>query len=122
VCIENRTAVEVMAQHDGLDTLHYLDPPYVTSTRSDPSKDYAFEMSDGDHAALATALKGLKGMVVLSGYRSPLYDGLYQHWRRFDKTALADGAAKRIESVWLNPRATATMRFQTFNFSQGVAS
>lgn len=28
VVIENRSAADVMAQHDGPDTLHYLDPPY----------------------------------------------------------------------------------------------
>ncbi len=30
-------------------------------------------MTDADHAALLTVLKGLRGMVVVSGYDHPLY-------------------------------------------------
>lgn len=33
VVIENRPAGEIMPQHDTLETLHYVDPPYPLETR-----------------------------------------------------------------------------------------
>jgi len=48
-------------------------------------------------------LKGLKGMVIVSGYRSELYDKLFYGWHREDKVAMADGARPRTESLWFSP-------------------
>ncbi len=107
VVIENRDALACMRQHDSPQTLHYVDPPYVMSTRSDGHGDYAFEMDDADHEALAAGLLELEGWVIVSGYRCDLYDGLYSGWRRVDRHAHADGAAKRIESLWLSPNMPA---------------
>ena len=107
IVIENRDALKCMQQHDGLETLHYVDPPYVMSTRSDKHSDYSHEMTDEDHQVLATGLKELGGMVIVSGYRSALYDSLYGGWKRIDRAAHADGAAKRIESLWLSPNIKA---------------
>lgn len=105
VVILNRDACDVMSGHDGPETLHYVDPPYVLDTRSDTSADYAHELSDSDHENLLDFLNGLKGMVVLSGYPSELYDGRLGGWARMDRRALADGAAERTECLWLNPAA-----------------
>ncbi|WP_244424651.1 DNA adenine methylase [Methylobacterium nodulans] len=38
VVIENRDAVEVLAQHDSPESLHYVDPPYLPETRSQKSR------------------------------------------------------------------------------------
>lgn len=111
VVIEQKDAVEVMLQHDGPDTVHYVDPPYVHSTRSRGNpyckKGYKHEMTDDQHRALAEALHGLEGAVVLSGYHSPLYDELYGDWQRVERHAHADGALDRVEVLWLSPRAHA---------------
>lgn len=112
VVIENRPAAEVIARFDAADSLHYLDPPYVHSTRSGrsgPKRVYRHEMSDDDHRDLARRIRGLRGFVVLSGYRSRLYDELFGDWRVFEKDALADGARRRVEALWLNPRAWAAL-------------
>jgi DNA adenine methylase len=101
VVIENKDAVTVMRQHDGSETLHYVDPPYVASTR-DKGGDYAFEMTDLQHIELSAALHGLMGKVVLSGYHSALYDGLYADWHRVEREAHADGARVRTEVLWMN--------------------
>lgn len=62
VVIENRPAVEVLEAHDGPDTLHYVDPPYVHSTRQPGNlENYSFEMTDDDHCALAVVLQNLRG-------------------------------------------------------------
>lgn len=116
VVIENRDAKTVIAHHDRPTTLHYVDPPYVHSTRStkvrhtNTKKSYKHELSDEQHADLAGFLKGLKGMVVLSGYPSPLYDQLFADWRRIDRPALADGARPRTECLWINPAAERARR------------
>lgn len=110
VTVENKAAKAVMAQHDGPDTLHYVDPPYVFETRSDLSKDYAHELTDDDHTELLVFLRGLSGMVVLSGYPSALYDDALPDWRRVERRALADGAAERVEVLWINPACVAALR------------
>lgn len=108
VTVENKDAQAIMAQHDGPQTLHYVDPPYVFDTR-DGGTDYAHELSDEDHASLLQFLRDLQGMVVLSGYPAPLYDEALSDWTRVERKALADGARERTEVLWINP-AAATAR------------
>lgn len=126
VCIENRPALAVIGQQDGPDTLFYVDPPYIHSTRSqrnqyDPKHFYRHEMSDDDHRELAAVLHGVEGMVLLSGYPCDLYDReLYPTWERITREALADGARRRVEVLYLNPAATARASQQMF--SREVAS
>jgi DNA adenine methylase len=111
VVIENRDALEVMQKHDGPDTLHYLDPPYVHETRSsrlsgrNDYHGYKHEMTDAQHAAVLAGARGLEGMVILSGYPHPLYDDALPGWERILHATHADGARKRIEALWLNPAA-----------------
>ena len=108
VVIENRDAWEVMQAHDGLETLHYVDPPYVHDTRNMARGNAAYEveMTDEQHIELLSNLRTLDGMVVLSGYRSDLYDGRLRDWTRVDRAAKADGSRDRVESLWLNPAAS----------------
>jgi DNA adenine methylase len=68
---------------------------------------YGVEMTDADHRALAEVLRTCKGRVVLSGYKSALYDELYAAWRRveFDIANHAAGGstkARKTECLWLN--------------------
>ncbi len=110
VVVENKDAQSVMAQHDGPQTLHYVDPPYVHSTRaqelrSGRQRDYKHEMDDQAHRDLARQLHQVKGMVVLSGYLCPLYSELYGDWTVRKKSTYADGARPRVEALWLNPAA-----------------
>lgn len=102
IVIENRDAKEVMAAHDGDETLHYADPPYVFATRSDLSKDYAHELTDDDHAELLAFLTTLRGTVILSGYPHELYDASLPGWHRVERKHLADGARERTEVLWIN--------------------
>lgn len=105
VVIENRDALALIAEQDHEETLFYLDPPYVFSTR-DKGTDYKFEMTDQQHFEFAELLHSLKGMVVLSGYGSDLYDKeLFKNWFRAERTAMADGARERTEVIWMNAAA-----------------
>lgn len=108
VIVENRDAIAVMACHDDARTLHYVDPPYLHGLRSpanpyDLKAFYRHELTDGQHTDLLAFLGGLAGMVMLSGYPSPLYDETLTGWRRVATAALADGARERTEVLWLNP-------------------
>ena len=116
VVIENRDARTIMAQHDGADTLHYVDPPYVAATR-DKGEDYAHEMNDEAHTGLLEALRGLRGMVVLSGYPHALYDDALSDWLRVEKAALADGAKPRTEVLWINPSCEARLKAERSQLS-----
>lgn len=110
VLIENRDGAEVLARNDYPDTLHYVDPPYVMSTRG-PGDDYRHEMDDAAHRKLAAVLDGLEGAVVLSGYPSALYNELYGHWLRVERSAQADGARERTEVLWLKNCPQAAFSF-----------
>lgn len=103
VIIENRDAMEVMAMHDGADTLHYVDPPYVHDTRTwqGGKEAYRHELTDDQHRALGTFLGGLKGAVIVSGYPSELYEELFSGWVRIEREAMADARAKRVEVLWM---------------------
>jgi DNA adenine methylase len=112
VIVENSKALKVIKQHDRVDTLHYLDPPYLPETRKLLKKKggpgylaYEDEMTLDDHIELLAAVQNLRGMVLLSGYPSKLYDDALPDWRRFETEAWADGAKPRIEVLWLNPHA-----------------
>lgn len=104
--IENKPAVEVMAKHDAPDALHYVDPPYVHSTRGFDSggsvRGYRYEMTDEQHRELAAFLRTLKGAVIVSGYACDLYDReLFSDWARVEKETVADGARERTEVLWM---------------------
>ena len=109
VVLENCEALDLLARHDAPTTLHYVDPPYVLSTRKQKnpycSKGYRHEMKDEDHIALAAVLRGLSGMVMVSGYRCDLYRDLYRGWHRLQRKSLADGARPRLECLWFNEAA-----------------
>ncbi len=107
VVIEQRPAAAVMACHDSPVALHYVDPPYVHTTRSQKTrgtvtrKAYRHEMDDDAHRELAAFLNTLAGAVILSGYHCPLYDELYGDWQRVERMARVDGAGARKEVLWL---------------------
>lgn len=106
VVIERREALRVIQTHDREDCLHYVDPPYNPDTR-DAGHDYRHELTQDQHRELADVLHKVKGMVVLSGYNSQLYDDLYADWKKHEQAALADGARPRIECLWINPQCVA---------------
>lgn len=114
VCIEKRNAIEVLKQHDRSDTLHYLDPPYVLSTRHKgvKTKQYLFEMTDDDHTEMLREVKKLQGMCLISGYANELYEEALPDWSQITKETFADGAKKRIEVLYLNPRLSAALEIE----------
>jgi DNA adenine methylase len=118
VLIENRPAIDVMKQHDAPTTLHFVDPPYLHSTRVLQSKGqgcYRHEMNDAEHAELLDALLELEGFVVVSGYPSALYNDRLSGWEQCETKARISagrGTALRTEVVWINPACSAALELE----------
>lgn len=108
VQIENRPAIDVMRDFDSPTTLHYVDPPYPSGTRTASLNAYKHEATDADHRDLVKFLLDVEGAVVLSGYDTELYGPLdAAGWRCVSRVAHArgagDGGAKaRTECLWIN--------------------
>ncbi len=127
VQIENNDWRKILDAHDSDETLFYLDPPYITSTRK--AGDYKHELSDQDHNDLITALLNLKGSAVLSGYPSEIYKPLENaSWERIDFQTVCYAAGRtrasnlqgkgavfkhqpRTECLWIKPHEEKQMRF-----------
>jgi DNA adenine methylase len=70
VQIENADWSNILRDYDGVDTVFYLDPPYVDAYRGT----YEYEMSIEQHKMMIDTIFKLKGFVAISGYPNPLYD------------------------------------------------
>ena len=117
VQIENKPAVDCIAQYDTPDTLFYCDPPYVLDTRS--AGGYTHELTNDQHSELLDAILSASGSFVISGYNHPIYERLEQNgYSRIDYQTASHAAGKtrtsklqrtgsalkhagRVESVWL---------------------
>ena len=109
VTLEALPALEIIDRYGGdPDTLLYVDPPYLFSTRAKTGI-YRHEMGDPQpHVVLAEALHATAAAVVISGYPDPLYDEqLYVGWHRAQIPAHTGqcndkGVQQRTEILWSN--------------------
>ena len=109
VLIEQKEAIKVIPFFDRPDTLFYADPPYLISARSARSVKYLYEMTDEEHVELAVILHKIRGMAIISGYPSELYDQIYSDWRCVRKSHRAQNAKKTVECLWLSPNIKTTL-------------
>lgn len=121
VLIENRPAIQILRDHDGVETLHYVDPPYVHDTRYSGAKTgrvYRHEMTDQDHEELLKVLLDLDGKVIVSGYPSEIYNDYLGKWKRVDTSARISsgrGTDTRTECLWISPKAQSQDLFSGVN-------
>jgi DNA adenine methylase len=107
VVILNQDALQVIQRQDGNNTLFYLDPPYVTSTRVATAA-YQHEMTDQDHTRLVDVILKCSGKVMLSGYPNAIYERLeYAGWDVFDfqvskASSSQKSKPKATERIWAN--------------------
>lgn len=85
---------------DQPDTLIYADPPYMMETRKGTDI-YDFEMDDDAHQRLLDVLTEARCMVMISGYRCPLYDDALSLFNRIDYQAQTRRGMV-TESLWMN--------------------
>jgi DNA adenine methylase len=112
VMLECGPALKVIRREDTPHTLFYCDPPYLTSTRT-AREVYAHEMTEADHRELLDVLRRCKGMVMLSGYESALYDRELASWDRHTKpianhSSGAKTKPRKVEVLWCNFTTTTT--------------
>lgn len=82
------------------DELVYVDPPYHPATRRQ-ERVYRLDYTEEDHERLATLLRELPCMVILSGYANPVYERVLTGWRTrtFQAKTHVD---IRTETLWFN--------------------
>ncbi|TXH46638.1 MAG: DNA adenine methylase [Desulfurellales bacterium] len=103
VIIEHGEAGKVMAQFDGVKTLHYVDPPYLATTRKRQSRAYEHEMlGEKEHEALLAQVVALKGKVIVSGYDHKIYHRRLKGWAVREFKARDQRNGQRTEVVWMN--------------------
>jgi DNA adenine methylase len=125
VQIENQDFRHFIKHYDRKTTFFYLDPPYPEVTRSGGG--FKYELSDEDHKEMVELLLTIKGVAILSGYPTSLYDPLVETgWQRveFDHVCYAAGKTKgsnlqgggkikeeqgRTECLWLSPKIPVTL-------------
>lgn len=110
-CCHGPDLIERLATED---TVAYVDPPYLGSTRrlgrGTRASDYRCDMGEPEvHEQLAEVLNRTPASVVLSGYPSPLYDSLYADWWHTDvntsvhsSNAVTVARGARVERIWTN--------------------
>jgi DNA adenine methylase len=126
VQLEHDDAYAILKRYDSPNTLFYLDPPYLAATLSTGHgrAAYAHVLSEAQHRLLCHCARGLEGYVVLSGYRSTLYERFLERygWTRVEtQRELSTGrSGSRIECLWLSPRTVAALSGQLFSpFADG---
>lgn len=124
VQVECKPALYIIKGYDRVETVFYVDPPYLPQSVKNKralKQMYAYAMSTEDHVELLELLVGLKGMVLLSGYQSELYDKILvqdhgwsvdtKMWRA-NLAAIKKHNTPRIEAVWSNPALVAAVAVQ----------
>lgn len=99
--------------------LVYADPPYLLETRKSRRKLYRNEYSAAQHEELLVALKALPCKVMISGYRSGLYDALLADWEVVEFGGVTQAGGAR-EILWMNfePGELHDYRFVGTNFRE----
>lgn len=106
VVVYNRDALGVISSEDTPGTCFYCDPPYMHETRV-ATNVYEHEMSADQHRELLRLIRNVKGRVMISGYRSPMYDKLLKDWN-FDQLSISNHASgakikpTKTECIWMN--------------------
>jgi DNA adenine methylase len=119
VSLENRPALDLIALHDGPETLFYADPPYLSAVRYGPQ--YAHEMGDEhEHETLLAALLATDGHVAISGYDHPLYHDHLTGWETHHYPATTMTGTPRTEVLWTSYHQPALFPIPTTSTRQGA--
>ena len=100
--------VKIVKVWDEDETLFYLDPPYLHSTRSEGTTNaYEYELTVEDHINMLHLANNARGKVIISGYASPLYNRNLKEWTCQKKnvanhSSQSKSKERRVECVWMN--------------------
>lgn len=113
VQIENTDALELIQKFSNEKVFIYADPPYLMETR-EYGKRYEYEMSKNDHIKFLELARGNKAKIMISGYRSKLYDEALEGWDVAEFNARANQGGKRTEVIWCNFEITQQLSMAEF--------
>lgn len=94
-------AFRLIERYNNADTLMYLDPPYVLSSRRS-GKLYVQEFTNEDQKRLLGLITESKAKIVISGYASALYDEALKDWHRDTAMSQTTSAELAEEVIWMN--------------------
>ena len=122
VQIFNRDAIEIIKKFYQPDCLIYFDPPYLEETRK-RKRGYTFEVTPAWHRLAAYWLRQAKGCVVVAGYRSCLYERIYEAygWERVEREQRTNGNKTiAVECLWLSPNTVKALnrKLPLFDFME----
>jgi len=119
VTFENIDAIACMSLYDSPDTLMYIDPPYLETTRQHKlDHAYAHEMLDeGVHISFLSQILEAASMSLISHYKCELYDDMLlpKGWECFEKEARTNGGGKTLEAIYLNPKIISKLEKENGN-------
>jgi len=106
--IENDDAIDIIGRYDRPETLFYLDPPYLSELRSERwRRAYHCEVDRDYHVRLLDLLMEIRGMAIISGYPSGLYNETLAGWHRFEtRSRTTNTSNPTTEVIWVSPSAT----------------
>jgi DNA adenine methylase len=111
VTITNLDATKIIKTYDSLNTLFYVDLPYLGESRN-TKKLYNHELLSNDsHAIILESLTKISGMAIVSHYPHPLYDSILNNFMVVKKETLSNSMVKgadrksklRTECLYLSP-------------------
>jgi len=109
VQIDNIDAFEIIRRHNQHNCVIYADPPYLMETRN--GRIYKHEFTNEQHRKLLALLMEHCGPVLLSAYKSPLYEDTLADWHRYETTCHTESATERTETLWCNYEASQQLKF-----------
>lgn len=98
--IENVDALTLIERYNDEQTLLYLDPPYLQSTRRRDM--YKCEMTEKQHIELLELVKKSKSKICLSAYDNELYNNYLKNWFTAEKKTTAQMGLSRTEKLYMN--------------------
>ncbi|MFW9930648.1 MAG: DNA adenine methylase [Candidatus Thorarchaeota archaeon] len=129
--IESLDWKRLIKTYDSEDTLFYLDPPYIHSTRKLPNA-YNHEFTNANHREMLLYLvKKVKGKILLSGYNNIMYNKILVDkygWGKKEFKAYiainykseidikkAKEKRKRTEVLWISPNCNINIKRKSIN-------
>lgn len=95
-------AIDLIKLLSGRGYFLYVDPPYFSNDRARKAA-YSHEANKEFHENLVNVLLEHKGDVMLSGYRTSVYEPLEQAgWQRIERPAVTNSGGTKIECIWVN--------------------
>lgn len=101
VQIEHMDAFRLIERHNNPDTLMYLDPPYVISSRKS-GKLYNHELNDAAQKQLLELIIASNAKIIISGYESDLYNTALAGWNKDATKSQTTSAEMATETIWMN--------------------